>query len=98
MDSRSVGPDDERVHLPVSAPPTNHGHTVAAWALVGLVILGGVVMALAVILAETWLFAVGAGVAVVGLVVGRVLKMLGFGQTGEPGTVTRPKGTASAAS
>lgn len=70
----------ELAYLPPAAPPTNHGHTTAAWVTVTLVLLGAVISSLAVMGAIVWLFWVGLGVVVAGLVAGRVLKMLGFGQ------------------
>ncbi|WP_199421787.1 HGxxPAAW family protein [Actinotalea solisilvae] len=70
-------------YLPPAAPPRNHGHTTAAWVTVTLVLVGAVVSSLGVVVAEAWLFWVGLGVVVVALVLGRVLKMLGFGQPGQ---------------
>lgn len=72
----------EVAHLPVASPPRNHGHTTAAWVTVVLVLIGATVSSLAVMDANVWLFWVGMGVVVVGLVAGRVLKMLGMGQPG----------------
>ncbi len=69
----------------MAAPPRNHGHTLAAWVTVVVVLLGAVVSSLAVIAALPVLFWAGLVVVVVGVVAGRVLKMLGFGQP-EPGT------------
>jgi len=70
----------EKAYLPKVAPPTNHGRTTAAWVTVSVAMLGGVVSAVAVLAAKPWLFWVGLAVIVVGLVVGRLLKMLGLGQ------------------
>lgn len=74
----------EKVHLPSAAPPTNHGHTPAAWVTVTLVLVGAVVAAVAVLAALPWLFWVGIGVIAVAVAVGLVLKMLGLGQPGGP--------------
>lgn len=82
MPDESRDPMREVAHLPPASPPRNHGHTPAAWVTVILVLIGGVVMAIAVLVAEPWMFWTGLGVVVVGLVLGRVLKMLGFGQPG----------------
>lgn len=82
MADRSQDSNAERAYLPVAAPPTNHGNTTAAWVTVCGVLLGSVVSALAVVLALPWLFWTGLGVVVVALILGRVLKMLGFGQPG----------------
>ncbi len=70
-------------YLPPAAPPRNHGHTTAAWVTVTLVLLGAVVASVGMVLAEQWMLWVGIGIIVVGLVLGRVLKMLGFGQPGQ---------------
>ena len=70
----------QRAYLPMVAPPTNHGHTTAAWVTVSVVMFGAVVSAVAVVAAKPWLFWVGLAVIVVGLLVGRLLKMLGLGQ------------------
>ncbi len=71
----------EKAHLPESAPPTNHGHTLAAWVTVSLVMLGAVVSAAGVLASQMWLFWTGLGIVVVAAVVGRVLKSLGHGQS-----------------
>ena len=89
MDDRSVDRPAELAHLPVASPPRNHGHTVAAWVLVILVLLGAVVAGLALMGDMLWLFWTGLGIVALGVVLGRVLKMLGFGQPGpDPDAVT----------
>lgn len=70
-------------YLPPAAPPRNHGHTTAAWVTVTLVLVGALVASVAVVLGEAWMLWGGLGVIVVALVLGRVLKMLGFGQPGQ---------------
>jgi len=78
----------ELAHLPKAAPPTNHGRTVAAWVTVSVVVLGALVSSAGVVVALPWLFWAGLGLVVIGVVLGRVLKMLGFGQpspSGQPG-------------
>ena len=77
-------PGSQRAHLPRSAPPTNHGHTLAAWVTVALVIAGAVLSATGVLASRTWLFWAGLGVVVVGVVVGLALKAVGFGQPTPP--------------
>ncbi|QGQ19190.1 hypothetical protein GC089_08065 [Cellulomonas sp. JZ18] len=72
----------ETVHLPPRTPPTNHGKTLAAWTTTWTVVLGAVVAAVGVALALGWLFWVGAAVIVLGLVLGKVLQVLGHGQGG----------------
>ncbi len=73
----------EAVHLPPSAAPRNHGRTVAAWTTTAIVVLGGLIAAFGVALAQPWLAWVGGGVIVAGLVIGKVLQVMGLGQTGE---------------
>ncbi len=74
--------DDTRelAYLPPSAPPTNHGHTAAAWVTTIVVVVGVLVAALATLNAFVWLFWVGIGLAVAGVVAGKVMAILGFGQ------------------
>lgn len=88
MGDRASDRNAELAHLPVASPPRNHGNTTAAWVTVGFVLLGSVIASAAVVAARPWLFWAGLGVVAVGVVVGRVLKMLGFGQ---PGTVPASK-------
>ena len=75
----------EKAYLPKVAPPTNHGRTIAAWVTVSVVMFGGVVSAAGILAAKPWLFWVGLAVIGVGLVVGRLLKVLGLGQTESSG-------------
>lgn len=88
VDRRATGstptgsPAHEVVHLPLSSPPRNHGHTTAAWTTVVLVLVGFTVSALAVTFALVWLFWAGMGVILLGVVAGKVLQILGHGQGG----------------
>lgn len=75
-------PQPETAHLPPSAPWANHGQTVAAWTTVIVVLIGGVLAAVGVLVALVWLFWVGVGVVGLGIVVGKVLQMAGYGQGG----------------
>ena len=90
VDRLSSDRNAERAHLPVASPPTNHGHTPAAWTTVSLVLLGAVVASVAVAIALPWMFWAGLGVVVVGVVVGRIMKSLGLGQ---PALRSRPRDT-----
>lgn len=60
----------------------DHGNSVAAWAMVGILLVGAAVMSLAVAVASIPMFVVGAVVAVIGLVVGKVLALAGYGVEG----------------
>lgn len=75
-------PRMETLRLPPTAPPTNHGRTSAAWVTTVIVLVGSTVAALAMIFSAVWLFWVGLGVVFVGLVVGKVMQVLGHGQGG----------------
>jgi Family of unknown function (DUF6704) len=57
----------------------SHGHSVAAWSAVTIILVGALVMALAVVFPSVLLFVVGALVAVTGVVVGKLLAMAGYG-------------------
>jgi hypothetical protein len=63
----------------------NHGQSPAAWTAVGIVMLGALVMAIAVVIGSVWLFVIGAVIAVLGGVCGKVLSAMGFGKSGRPG-------------
>lgn len=66
----------------------SHGHTAAAWTTVILVFLAFVVGGIAV-MAQNWpLFWIGGvGLVVVGLIVGKVMQMMGLGQGDAPGPI-----------
>lgn len=66
----------------MSAEHDNHGMSVANWTGVGVIILGAVITALAVIQDSHPLFIVGAIVVVAGIVAGKVLSMAGYGVDG----------------
>jgi hypothetical protein len=76
-------------------PHDDHGHSVAAWSLVIIVLVGVLVGCVALIANQPWLFWVGLGVVVVGVIVGKVLQVMGFGvKTYEqgPNDPNRPRG------
>jgi hypothetical protein len=68
----------------VAAQHNAHGQSVASWTAVGIIVLGALIMAIAVVIATTWLFVVGAVVVVLGAVAGKVLSAMGFGVSGKP--------------
>ena len=80
--SENTGSSGELSSLPPNAPPANHGRTIAAWTTTTVVVIGGRVLAVAVVMATSWLFVTGIGVVLIGLVVGKVLQILGYGQSG----------------
>ena len=75
----------EIAYLPPGVPPTNHGHTVAAWVTMAGITLGVLIAAWGVLVAQSssaWLvvFALGFVVIVAALIVGLVLRNLGLVQ------------------
>jgi hypothetical protein len=72
----------------------NHGHTTAAWTTTTMVISGFLMTALGVVLTVSWLFWAGVAVTVLGLVIGKVLQVMGYGQGGAK---TRAKAERAAA-
>jgi hypothetical protein len=62
----------------------DHGHSVAAWSGVTIILVGSAVAALAVVLARPVLFWIGIGVCLVGAVAGKVLGMAGYGAKDVP--------------
>ncbi|MFD6176106.1 MULTISPECIES: HGxxPAAW family protein [unclassified Isoptericola] len=79
----------EVAYLPPAVPPTNHGHTTAAWtAMIGIMLgvaVGAVGMLPDVPDAVVW---VGAVIVAGSLVLGAVLRGMGFGQP-KPGVTPR---------
>ena len=57
----------------------NHGQSTAAWTGVAILLVASAVMAWAVVVASKTLFIVGAVIAVIGVIAGKVLAMAGFG-------------------
>ena len=75
----------EIAYLPPGVPPTNHGHTVAAWVTMAGITLGVLIAAWGVLVAQSssaWLIVFTLGFVVIGaaLIVGLVLRNLGLGQ------------------
>lgn len=60
----------------------DHGHSVAAWTAVAIIIVASTIMSFAVVFPNVWLFVGGAVLAVVGGVAGKVLSMAGYGAAG----------------
>ncbi|HCK79336.1 MAG TPA: hypothetical protein DHW34_04915 [Actinobacteria bacterium] len=58
----------------------DHGNTVAAWTLVAIVIVGCTIGSVGFIVAQPPLVIVGTVVALLGVVVGKVLQMMGLGK------------------
>jgi hypothetical protein len=58
----------------------DHGHTAAAWTAVVIILAGIFIGALAVAILHWVLFWVGIGVIFLGLIVGKVMQMMGLGK------------------
>lgn len=63
----------------MTAHHDNHGSTPAAWTAVTIIMVAFLVGGVGVVAAQPWLFWVGVGLVVVGLVVGKVMQMMGMG-------------------
>jgi hypothetical protein len=61
-------------------PHDDHGHSVAAWTLVSVALGGALVSSFAMVFNMPWLFWVGVGIIVVGVVIGKVLQSMGYGK------------------
>lgn len=72
----------EKLNLPPTAAPTNHGKTVAAWFTTYAVVIAFTLAGLGVAFALPWLFWVGIGLVAVSLIVARILVAAGYGQGG----------------
>ncbi|WP_125777684.1 HGxxPAAW family protein [Antribacter gilvus] len=70
----------ELAYLPPATPPTNHGHTVAAWVTMIGISLGVVISAVGVTLMVALWFWAGLVVVGAGLVAGLALRNMGLGQ------------------
>lgn len=57
----------------------DHGHSIAAWTSVGIILVGVVVTSIAIVMANVPLAIVGAVVIVLGAIAGKVLAMAGYG-------------------
>ncbi|MEE1620157.1 DUF6704 family protein [Zafaria sp. Z1313] len=67
---------------PMHAEPVGHGNSVAAWATVGVMMVGSVIACLGFALTLIPVLAVGVALIPVGLVLGGVLKKAGYGVGG----------------
>lgn len=72
----------------------DHGHSVAAWTAVGVLLVGTAVMSWAVVATSVPLFVVGAVICVIGVVLGKVLGMAGYGAKDVPPVTSDSKKTS----
>lgn len=57
----------------------DHGHSVAAWTAVVIILVGSALASLAVVLRSVPLFVVGIVICVIGAAAGKLLSMAGYG-------------------
>ena len=57
----------------------SHGHSVAAWTSVSILMVASLVMAAAIVWPSMGLFIAGVVLAIIGVIAGKVLAMAGFG-------------------
>lgn len=57
----------------------DHGHSVAAWTAVIIILVGTAIASLAVIVTSQLIFWIGIAVCIVGAVAGKLLGMAGYG-------------------
>ena len=87
MAKSSKPTQDAPVQSPTEVDPTRvaahdqygHGHSLAAWSAVGVVIFGSLLACLGVVFANVPLAIVGGVIAVLGGPLGKVLGAMGFG-------------------
>ncbi|MDN5795664.1 MAG: hypothetical protein L0H79_07915 [Intrasporangium sp.] len=72
----------------------DHGHSVAAYTLVTIVLLGAIIASIAVVIASGVLGIIGAVVVVIGVIVGKVLSMAGYGNKNRLTPPARPGDTS----
>jgi hypothetical protein len=65
----------------MSAEHDDHGSTPAAWTAVSIIMVAFLLGGLGVLIAQPWVFWAGVVLAVVGVVVGKVMQMMGMGAT-----------------
>ena len=63
----------------MSASHDSHGSTPAAWTAVTIIMVAFLIGGIGVVAALPWLFWAGVALVVVGIVVGKVMQMMGMG-------------------
>ncbi|MCH8613109.1 HGxxPAAW family protein [Arsenicicoccus dermatophilus] len=66
----------------------NHGQSMASWAAVGVLLLGAVILAIAVVLLNFWLMGLGVVLLALGPVVGIAMAKAGYGAGGAKDSFT----------
>jgi hypothetical protein len=63
----------------MTADHDNHGSTPAAWTAVTIIMIAFLVGGIGVVIAQPPVFWVGVGLVAVGLIVGKIMQMMGMG-------------------
>ncbi len=63
-----------------SGDAVGHGNSPAAWIAVGIILLGALISSIAVVIATPWMFWAGLVVILAGVITGKVLTAMGFGE------------------
>jgi hypothetical protein len=97
MSQSHHGPADEQAIIEarrreIGAHTENHGHSVAAWTGVATCLLGSLVGAIGVLLANLPLFWTGLAVMALSGLLGKFLAARGYGQGGHPHQSGKPTG------
>jgi multisubunit Na+/H+ antiporter MnhG subunit len=58
---------------------SSHGNTIAAWTAVGIIMIGSLIAAFAVVFASVTVFVIGMVVCLLGVIAGKVLSKAGYG-------------------
>ena len=66
----------------------DHGHSVAAWTGVGIILVGSALASWAVVATSQVLFWIGIVICLIGAVAGKVLSLAGYGATAVDGPDT----------
>lgn len=80
MSQETPSPVTNLMDPPSKAPQMNHGRTLAGWFLFWAACVGVLIVAFGAIRYNWAIIAAGVGVAVAGLVVSAVLRLMGHGQ------------------
>jgi len=65
----------------MSTEHDDHGSSPAAWTAVSIIMVAFLLGGLGILIAQPWVFWAGVVLAVVGVVVGKVMQMMGMGAT-----------------
>lgn len=65
---------------PSESPQMNHGRTFAGWFLFWVASLGALIIAVGAVTYNWTIIWIGAGVAVAGLIISAILRLMGYGQ------------------